>query len=89
MTEFAKMDIFFFVSTLGVVIVTAMLLILLAYIIDAVKVMKAILEKVKMEAGYLSDDIEELREKVHEKGFRLRHGVKFFNRLYKRYKYEK
>jgi predicted Holliday junction resolvase-like endonuclease len=81
MTEFAKMDIFFFVTTIAVVVLTLLLLVLIIYIIKISKDIKYISNKAKGEADLISQDLSDLRQNVKDKGVKLKYFMSFFNNL--------
>ena len=82
MTDFMKQDIFFFVTTIAVVILTLLLAILIVYIIKITKDVKYISQKAKTEADLLSQDLSDLRRNMST-GFKIKHLFNFFNNLRK------
>jgi predicted Holliday junction resolvase-like endonuclease len=84
MTEFAKMDIFFFVTTIAVMILTVLLGILIIYIIKISKDIRYISQKAKNEAELISQDLSELRDNIKDKGMKLKYFMSFFNNLRKK-----
>lgn len=84
MNEFLKMDIFFFIASIGTVLLTVLLIILLVYLIKILKDVKEISREAKIEAEYLVADIENLRADVKAEGFRLKHAIKFINSIFKK-----
>lgn len=86
MNEFAKMDIFFFVTTIAVVVLTILLAILIIYIIKISKDIKYITRKAKSEADIISGELSELRENVKEQGAKLKFFSSFFSNIYKKSK---
>jgi hypothetical protein len=86
MTEFAKMDVFFFVTTIAVVLLALLLAILIIYIIKISRDVKYISQKAKSEADLISQDLSELRENVRDKGAKLKYFASFFNNLGKKKK---
>lgn len=84
MNDFLKQDIFFFVTTIAVVILTILLAILIIYIIKISKDVKYISHKAKSEADLISKDLSDLRENVKEKGAKLKYFLSFFNNLRKK-----
>ena len=61
MDTLAKADIFFFVTTIAVVIIGILLAIVLTYSIFILKDMKALSKRAKEEGERIMDDIESLR----------------------------
>jgi len=81
MNEFLKQDIFFFVTTVAVVILTLLLGVLIIYIIKISRDIKYISHKAKDEADLISQDLSELRDNVRDKGAKLKYFMSFFNNL--------
>jgi predicted Holliday junction resolvase-like endonuclease len=86
MTEFMKMDIFFFVTTVAVILLTLLLAILIIYIIKISKDVKYISQKAKTETDLISQDLSDLRENIKNNGSKLKYFVSFFNNLGKKKK---
>jgi len=86
MDEFYKQDIFFFVTTIAVVLITLFLLVAAAYFIKILKDIRYISEKAKQESDFISQDLHQLRDNVKEQGFKVKHAFNFFNSFYKRHK---
>jgi predicted Holliday junction resolvase-like endonuclease len=86
MNNFAKMDIFFFVTTIAVVILTVLLAILIIYIIKISNDIKYISRKAKNEADFIAQDLSELRQNVRGGGAKLKYFLSFFSNLYKKNK---
>jgi len=81
MTEFYKMDVFFYVTTIAVVILTLLLAALIIYIIKISRDIKYISQKAKSEADLISQDLSDLRENVKGKGIKLKYLWSFFDNL--------
>jgi hypothetical protein len=81
MNEFLKQDIFFFVTTIAVVILTLLLAILVIYLIKISRDVKYISQKAKHEANLISEDISELRQNIKDKGAKFKYFMSFFNNL--------
>jgi predicted Holliday junction resolvase-like endonuclease len=84
MNDFLKQDIFFFVTTIAVILLTLLLCVLIIYIIKISKDIKYISQKAKSEADLISQDLSELRDNVKEKGAKLKYFISFFNNLGKK-----
>lgn len=84
MDEFLKMDIFFFIASICTAILTVLLAIALFYLIALIRDLKYISGKAKTEADNLSQDIENLRQSVKQKGSQLMRLVNFFSAIIKR-----
>lgn len=66
MTELAKSDIFFFITSIAVGLVTLLMIIVLIYFFVILKKVKQIVDRVKQEGGEILDDLGEIREKLKE-----------------------
>lgn len=84
MSEFIKMDVFFFIASIGTSILTILLVIALIRLIALIRDLKYISNKAKTEANNLSEDIENLRQNVKKKGVELKHVVNFLSTIIKR-----
>jgi hypothetical protein len=71
MESVAQMNIFFFVTTLVVVVVGVLLTIFLVYAIRFVRDVKIIMDIIRDEAGEVIDDIDDFRRDVRHKAKRL------------------
>lgn len=78
MQEFLKADIFFFVTTLAVVLVTILVLVILFLIVKILKNVKDISDTAKHEAENISEDIATARMKVKAEGVKLKHFTDIF-----------
>jgi uncharacterized protein YoxC len=84
MNDFLKQDIFFFITTIAVVILTILLAVLVAYLIKISKDVKYITNKAKDQAELISEDISNLRSNVKEHGAKLKYFASFFSDLVKK-----
>ena len=78
MTDFMKMDVFFFVTTIAVVIWTVLVGVLIAYLIRISRKVDYITDKAKQQTDLLSEDLGELRKNMKGGGFKLASLAKFF-----------
>ncbi len=78
MNEFLKMDIFFFVTTLVVVLFGVFSLIALYYVIKILKSVDHVAENVSAESDNLREDIIILRSKIRDEGMKIKHFMDFF-----------
>jgi predicted Holliday junction resolvase-like endonuclease len=86
MTEFAKMDVFFFVTTIAVIIFTLLVAVAAIYIIKILRDIKYITKKAKSEADIISEELSDLRDNVKTQGAKLKFFGNFFNNIYKKSK---
>ncbi len=84
MTDFMKQDIFFFVTTVAVVILTILIGILVAYVIRIIRKIDYITDKAKQQTDLISEDLGELRQNIKEGGFKIKHLGNFLWNLGKR-----
>ena len=82
MDSILKSDIFFFVATIALVIVSLVFLVVLAYIIRIARNIRDISEIAKREMNLLSEDLNDLRTKVKNEGS-LWGGAKAFWNMWK------
>lgn len=86
MTEFAKMDVFFFIASISMVVLTLLLIVIGIYIAKILKDVKYISAKAKNEADNLSEDIADLRQNIRAEGQKMKHFAKFFGSILRRHK---
>ena len=79
MDTFVHADIFFFITSIAVVLVTAILVVVLIYLIRILRDAKAVTKKVKEETVLISEDIDELRTKTRKEGVKLKNFMEFFS----------
>lgn len=77
MDDFLKMDIFFVVTTVSVVVVTILLSLVLLRVFAILKNVQDISEIIEDEGRKLSADIAQVRENIKEEGLRFKHLLKF------------
>lgn len=85
MSEFAKMDIFFVVTTVAVVIVTMLLAYALYKIIRILRNVEHVSHIVSEEGDLVRADIAEMRDKVKREGFKLSLLSRFLRKRAKRF----
>jgi hypothetical protein len=68
MESILKSDIFFFVATIALVLVSLIFLVMLAYAVRIAKNIRDISEIAKKEAQLLSEDLNDFRTKVKNEG---------------------
>lgn len=84
MDQFYKMDVFFVVTTIAVVIVAVLICIALFYIVRLLSTFNRIANEVEEETQELRGDLDDLRIKAKKEGLRLGHLVSFFGKGTKR-----
>ena len=76
-------DVFFFVSTIALVIVSIGIIIALIFIILILKKLYQLSETVKTEAGHIAEDIDSIRAKAH--GFSWIIAFQLFRKFFIKY----
>ncbi len=66
MDSVLKSDLFFFITSIAVVLVSAVLIVIMVYIVRIMRDIKDIASTLKQQTDALSDDIDEFRSKVKE-----------------------
>ncbi len=77
-------DIFFFVTTIAVVVVAVVLTVVLIYLAKILSDIKKITAQVHEETILFREDLHDLRIEVRRDGFKLRHVMEFLERLRRR-----
>ena len=78
MESLMKADIFFFVTTIGVIAVTVCLVYALYHLIRILRNVDEISEEVKHESHLVREDIQDLRSNIREEGMKVKHFTNFF-----------
>lgn len=82
MDTLIRADIFFFITSVVVVILGILFAIVLAYAVYILREVKEIVRIVRRESELLSEDIADLREKVVTEGFRWSFIFGFMRKLW-------
>ena len=85
-SDFYQMHVFFFISSIGFVLLALILAVIGIYIVKILNDIKYITRKAKAEADILSGELSELRQNVREQGAKLKYFSSFFNNIYKKSK---
>lgn len=75
MNSFIKSDIFFFISSIGVIIAVGALLILAFYLIKLLKNVKDISKIAKTEASLIAKDIETYRKDIKQEEKKIKNTI--------------
>jgi uncharacterized protein YoxC len=75
-------DIFFFISTIALVIISIGIVISLVYVIRILRNVSEVSDKVKEESTEILSDVKELRGTIKKEGFKMKHAVKFMKGLF-------
>lgn len=77
MSDFAKMDVFFVVTTIAVIVVALMLALALYRILRILRNVEHVSELVSKEGELVRGDIAEMRAAVKQEGFKWSHLARF------------
>jgi len=81
---FIKADVFFFVTTIAVVLVTIGLVVGMIYLISIMHTIKRISRRAEKTADMVADDIVDLRNTIKEEGLSAKRMLSFFKRKSKK-----
>jgi uncharacterized protein YoxC len=81
MTTLIHADIFFFVTTIAVIVVAAVFAVVGFYFIGILKNVRDISDAVKEETNLIREDIHMAREDIKREGFKLKQLVSLFSRF--------
>lgn len=77
MDEFLKMDIFFVVATVAVVVVAGLLSYAIYRVIRILRYVEQLSETVSGEATLIRADIDDVRANIRKEGFKMAHLARF------------
>ncbi len=77
MSDFAKMDIFFVVTTIAVIVVAGLLAYALFKIIKILRNVEHVSQIVSDEGDLVREDIAQMRSSIMREGFKLTHLASF------------
>lgn len=81
METIMKSEIFFFITSIAVVILTILIGIVAAYLIRILRNVDDISAKAKEEAALIKEDVADLRQNIRDEGIKVKSFVSFFNKL--------
>lgn len=84
METLAKADIFFFITAIAVVILSAAFAVVLVYIIRILKRVDEISERVKKESDAVMDEVASFRQNLKEEGLNFNRIISLFSKKSKR-----
>lgn len=79
MNEFLKMDVFFVVTTLAVIVLTVFATLIFIRVLRILKNIEGISLMVEEEGQKLRADIDEVRVRIREEGLRAKHLFDFLS----------
>jgi hypothetical protein len=71
MDTLIQADIFFFITSIAVIVLTLLLIVLIVYGVKIARTISSITETIKKESENVVDDIAELRGRVKEEGVKV------------------
>jgi len=71
-------NIFFYITSIAVILVTALIIFILWYVISILRNVKDISDTAKKGTDMLAEDLVELRKNVKKDGVKARHILRFF-----------
>ena len=83
MNSLVKSDVFFFITSIAVVVIAILLTILIVYLIKVSKDIRYISQRAKTEADNIIEDVSKLRSNIKEQGGKIKDLAGFFSRFYK------
>jgi len=86
MTEFIKADVFFFVTTVAIVLLAVLFAVFMFYLIGIMRNVRDISALAKDERKNIKGDIAELRTNIKREGLRFKHLADFIKKPHKRKK---
>ncbi len=78
-------DIFFFVTTICVAVLTILIIVAWIYVIRILANVRSLTEKARVEGEFIIEEVGRLREKIHNERFGFRALYKFVRRIIGRY----
>ena len=73
--SFIHADIFFFISTIALVLISIGIVIVLIYVIRILRNVDEVTDKIKVESAEIVSDLKKLRESLRDEGLKWRHVV--------------
>jgi len=83
MNTLIKADIFFFITTIAIVLLTVVAIVVAIYVVRILRDIKNLSEKVKIEGGEIIDDVASARENIKKESSGIWLIIKRFLRVKK------
>ncbi len=80
-TTLIHADIFFFITSISVVVLTVLFIVAMVYIIRILKNASQLSDTIKREGEYIAEDISDLREAYTESGMKLAYFLQFLAKM--------
>ena len=81
MNSFIQANIFFFITSVAVVLVTILVIVLLAYLVLILRDFKGVSRRVKEETDLIAVDINDARAHLRKEGADLKNAFDYFKHL--------
>ena len=82
MNTLVHADVFFFVSTIALIVITILLVVALIFFVKILKDISEISSNVKKESIEIIEDVKQLRGDIKQEGFKLTKLATFFGRMF-------
>ena len=86
MDNLLQANIFFFIASISVILLTSILIVVLIYIAQILNNFKHLTRRARAEGDLIASDIAELRQEIKRDGFRFKSFFEFFENIFKRTK---
>lgn len=86
MAELMKADIFFFITTIAVIVLTVAAVVFIIYLIGIMRNVRDISEILKDQSKQISNDVTDLRQAIRSEGMKLKHFTDFMKKPHQRKK---
>jgi len=84
MEDLIQADIFFFITSAAVIILSIGLLAIFIYVLLILKDAKKVSKKVKNETELVVDDLDEMRREMKKEGRKIKPIWNFFSKIFKK-----
>lgn len=86
MYDLIQADIFFFITSISVILLTLLLAVIFYYVIKILKDIKHISRIASEESEIISDELSDLRRNIKKEGAKIKHLSNFFTKVHKKSK---
>ena len=81
MESILKADIFFFITSVAVILLVVLLTVILVYLIKIMKDAREVTRKLSEETNAILDDVHRLREFLHSEGDKIKKFTEFLGTI--------
>ena len=86
MNSFIQADIFFFITSIAVVLISILLIVIFYYAIKILRDIKHISYLAREESDIISEELSNLRVNIKREGAKIKHLANFFTKVHKKSK---